>query len=140
MLDRHADAWPVALDASDRLRELTGDYGSEYCLAEIATLAGDHETAVRYSRIYCKWLETHHQRNNLSTWAPTLGRSLCVLGRYEEQNRSPSGAARSGTNRMRRRRRSGGRCRRSFLPVAGNMQKPNRSLARRSRSSSAPTG
>ena len=84
MLDRHADAWPVALDASDRLRELTGDYGSEYCLAEIATLAGDHESAVRYSRIYCKWLETHHQRNNLSTWAPTLGRSLCALGRYEE--------------------------------------------------------
>ena len=84
MLDRHADAWPVALDASDRLRELTGDYGSEYCLAEIATLAGDHETAVQYSRIYCKWLETHHQRNNLSTWAPTLGRSLCALGRYEE--------------------------------------------------------
>jgi len=84
MLDRHAEAWPVALDASDRLRELTGDYGSEYCLAEIATLAGDHETAVRYSRIYCKWLKTHHQHNNLSTWAPTLGRSLCALGRYEQ--------------------------------------------------------
>jgi class 3 adenylate cyclase len=84
MLDRHAEAWPVALDASDRLRELTGDYGSEYCLAEIATLGADHETAVRYSRIYCEWLETHHQHNNLSTWAPTLGRSLCALGRYEE--------------------------------------------------------
>jgi class 3 adenylate cyclase len=84
MLDRPAEAWALALDASDRLRELTGDYGEEYCLAEIATLAGDHEAAVRYSRIYCDWLEAHHQTSNLSTWAPTLGRSLCALRRYEE--------------------------------------------------------
>jgi class 3 adenylate cyclase len=85
MLDRHAEAWPVALDASDRLRDLTGGGdGGEHCLAEIATLAGDHNTAVRYSRIYCDRLEAHHQYANLSTWAPTLGRSLCALGRYEE--------------------------------------------------------
>jgi class 3 adenylate cyclase/tetratricopeptide (TPR) repeat protein len=84
MLDRHAEAWPVALDASDRLRELTGDQGGEYRLAEIATLAGDHEAAASYSRTYCEWLEQHRFMGILSTSAPTLGRSLCALRRYEE--------------------------------------------------------
>jgi tetratricopeptide (TPR) repeat protein len=84
MLDRQAEAWVVALDASDRLRELTGDHGAEYCLAEIATLAGDHEAAATYSRTYYEWVEEHHFTGILSTWAPTLGRSLCALRRYEE--------------------------------------------------------
>jgi tetratricopeptide (TPR) repeat protein len=84
MLDRHSEAWVVALDASDRLRELTGDHGAEYCLAEIATLGGDHEAAARYSRTYYEWVEEHHFTGILSTWAPTLGRSLCALGRHEE--------------------------------------------------------
>ena len=84
MLDRQAEAWVVALDASDRLRELTGDHGAEYCLAEIATLGSDHEAAARYSRTYYEWVEEHHFTGILSTWAPTLGRSLCALRRYEE--------------------------------------------------------
>jgi tetratricopeptide (TPR) repeat protein len=84
MLDRLDEAWPPALQASERLREMTGDDGLEYCLAEIATLAGDHEAAVGYLRIHCDRLEAHHQYSNLSTGAPTLGRSLCLLSRYDE--------------------------------------------------------
>ena len=84
MLDRPAEAWPLALQGSERLRELTGDEGGENYLAEIATFAGDDEGAAGYLRIFCDRLEAHHRLNNLSTYAPWLARSLCALGRYEE--------------------------------------------------------
>jgi tetratricopeptide (TPR) repeat protein len=83
MLDRHEEAWPLALEAGVRLRELTGDDGEQH-LAEVATLAGDHENAASYMRIYCDRLEALHRLNNLSTYAPMLGRSLCALGRHDE--------------------------------------------------------
>ena len=57
--------------------------GGEH-LAEIATLAGDDESAAAYLRVHCDRLEAHHRLNNLSTYAPMLGRSLCALGRYDE--------------------------------------------------------
>jgi tetratricopeptide (TPR) repeat protein len=53
-------------------------------LAEIAALAGDHVTAAGYLRRWCDMLERHGRRAWLSTYAPTLGRSLCALGRYDE--------------------------------------------------------
>ena len=84
MLDRHDEAWPLALEGSARLRELTGEDGGEAYLAEISALTGDHETASRYLRVYCDRLEAHHRLNNLSTYAPWLGRSLCALGRYDD--------------------------------------------------------
>jgi class 3 adenylate cyclase len=84
MLDRPTEAWPLALQGSERLRELTGDEGGENYLAEIATFAGDDEAASGYLRVYCDRLEAHHRLNNLSTYAPSLARSLCALGRYEE--------------------------------------------------------
>ncbi len=83
MLDRHEEAWPLALDESQRLRELTGGEGGEH-VADIATLAGDFETAAAYLRRHCDLLEAQHRFNNLSTYAPMLGRSLCALGRYSE--------------------------------------------------------
>lgn len=83
MLDRYEEAWPFALEASERLRELTGDDGGEQ-VADIATLAGDFETAAAYLRVHCDRLEAQHRFNNLSTYAPMLGRSLCELGRYSE--------------------------------------------------------
>jgi tetratricopeptide (TPR) repeat protein len=84
MLDRFAEAWPLALQASERLRELTDDDGGEQYLAAIAALAGDHETAARYLRIHCDRLEAQGHRAFLATYAPMLGRSLAALGRYEE--------------------------------------------------------
>jgi class 3 adenylate cyclase len=87
MLDRFAEAWPLALEASERLRELTGDDGGEQYLAAIATLAGDHETAARSLRIYCNRLEAQGYRAFLATYAPMLGRSLAALGRHDEAER-----------------------------------------------------
>jgi class 3 adenylate cyclase/tetratricopeptide (TPR) repeat protein len=83
MLDQPAEAWALALKGAERLRELTGDDGGNY-LAEIATCAGDDEAACGYLRAYCDRLEALHRLNNLSTYAPLLGRSLCALGRYDE--------------------------------------------------------
>jgi class 3 adenylate cyclase len=85
MLGRFDEAWPTALEASRRLRELTGGAdGADYTLADIATLAGDHEAAARYLRRWCDFLEEHGQRALLSSYAPILGRSLCELGRFHE--------------------------------------------------------
>jgi len=83
MLDRFDEAWPLAHQASEKLRELTGGGGENY-LAEIATLAEDHEAAAGYLRALCDRLEALHRLNNLSTYAPMLGRALCWLGRYDD--------------------------------------------------------
>jgi class 3 adenylate cyclase/tetratricopeptide (TPR) repeat protein len=85
MLTRFDEAWPSALEASERLRELTaGADGGEYMLAEIAALSGDYETAADHLRQWCDFLAEHGQRSMLSTFAPMLGRTLCSLGRYDE--------------------------------------------------------
>ena len=84
MLRRFDEAWSTAREASDRLRELTDSEGGEAQLAEIATLANDHEVAARYLRVYCDRLEESGERSVLSTYAPRLGRSLCALGRHDE--------------------------------------------------------
>jgi class 3 adenylate cyclase/tetratricopeptide (TPR) repeat protein len=85
MTGRFDDAWQVARDAYEHLAELTGDPESRvFSLGLIATLAGDHALAARYFRAYCGWCEKHEQPGLLSSWAPALGRQLCVLGDYEE--------------------------------------------------------
>jgi class 3 adenylate cyclase/tetratricopeptide (TPR) repeat protein len=85
MLGRFEEAWPSARAASERMRELTGATGGgEYALAEIAALAGDHETATRHLQGFCDFLTEYGQSALLVTFAPALGRSLCALGRYDE--------------------------------------------------------
>ena len=84
MLGRFEEAWATAQEASRRYRELTGDQGGEIALAEIATLAGDHEAAARSWRVFCDFQEQRGDRATLSSFAPLLGRSLCMLGRYDE--------------------------------------------------------
>jgi class 3 adenylate cyclase/tetratricopeptide (TPR) repeat protein len=84
MLARFEEARPLADEASERVRELTGVGVGDWLLADIATLAGDHHTAARYLRRFCDLLEQRRLPGYLSTHASVLGRSLCALGRYEE--------------------------------------------------------
>ena len=83
LLGRFDEAWPLAHEAGERYRELTGIDGGPI-LGEIASLAGNDEAAVGYLRAFCDWCEEHGQREWLSTYAPMCGRSLCALGRYDE--------------------------------------------------------
>jgi class 3 adenylate cyclase/tetratricopeptide (TPR) repeat protein len=83
MLGRFDEAWAVAREQTERLRELQGS-GHEAWVAWIAQFEGDEERAAREFRSYCDELEEHGQSAILSTFAPCLGRSLCALGRYDE--------------------------------------------------------
>jgi class 3 adenylate cyclase/tetratricopeptide (TPR) repeat protein len=84
MLGRFGEALPIVSDASERWPETIGDDSGYGVLAELATLNGDHETAVRHLRSQCAVLEEAGKRAILSAYAPQLGRSLCALGRYDE--------------------------------------------------------
>ncbi|MBD0348469.1 MAG: AAA family ATPase [Thermoleophilia bacterium] len=85
MLGRFDEAWALALPATERVRELRGNaYSTDKFLAEIAALAGDHATAAGHLRRWCDRLQKDGARALLSTSAPQLGRSLCMLRRYDE--------------------------------------------------------
>jgi class 3 adenylate cyclase/tetratricopeptide (TPR) repeat protein len=84
MLGRFDEAWESARDANVRLCELTGGAEGEFTLAEIALLAGDYAASADHLRTFCDYLEESGQRALLSTFAPALGRALCVLGRLDE--------------------------------------------------------
>jgi tetratricopeptide (TPR) repeat protein len=84
MLGRVDEARELAQEQSRRLRELTGDDGGEMVLAFVAEVTGDHESAARDRRAACDRLERQGNRSVLSTIAPELGRSLCLLGRFDE--------------------------------------------------------
>jgi tetratricopeptide (TPR) repeat protein len=84
MLARFDEAWAIALPASARLGELEPDDAGWEALADIAALAGDHESAAQYLEHACDRFERQSSWALLSTYAPALGRSLCALGRYDE--------------------------------------------------------
>jgi len=84
MLGRFDEAWPLAREGRERMRELTGDERGDWYLAQIATLTGDHESAARYLRRWCAFLDAGGHRARLSSFAPKRGRELCALGRYDE--------------------------------------------------------
>ena len=83
MLARFDEASPIARDADDHYRDLTGG-DTLHDLGPIAATAGRHEEAAVYLRRYCDLLEARGLRSYLSTYAPELGRSLCALGRHDE--------------------------------------------------------
>jgi class 3 adenylate cyclase len=83
MLNRFDEAWPLAREQHQKSQERGEQFG-EWFLAEIAMLAGDHADAARRLRLLCLEMEQREQRAQLSTYAPTLGRILCVLGRFDE--------------------------------------------------------
>jgi tetratricopeptide (TPR) repeat protein len=84
MLDRFDEAVPLARESNERQRELDGRQIGEIRLAEIARMAGDHETAARHLETACAWLEEREQLGLLGTYVPLLGRELCALGRFDE--------------------------------------------------------
>jgi tetratricopeptide (TPR) repeat protein len=85
MLGQFDEARPIAHEAAEQLRELSGedDQGAEW-LAYIEEHAGDYESAARFMRQFCALLERRGHRSILSTYAPMLGRYLCILGRFDE--------------------------------------------------------
>jgi tetratricopeptide (TPR) repeat protein len=83
MLDRIDEAWAVALPAGERLREF-GLATTGAWIADVALLAGDHQTAASGFREACDALEAIGNYGELSTYAPGLGHVLCELGRYDE--------------------------------------------------------
>jgi tetratricopeptide (TPR) repeat protein len=84
MLDRGEEAGQDAREADARAREQSGTRWVEWHLAEISTLAGDHEDASNRLRIVCDWLEETEQLGFLQSYLGRLGRSLCMLGRFDE--------------------------------------------------------
>jgi hypothetical protein len=84
MLDRFDEAVPLARESNERQREQDGRLIGENRLAEIARMAGDHETAALHLQTLCEWLEEREQLGNLGTYVCLLGRELCALGRFEE--------------------------------------------------------
>jgi tetratricopeptide (TPR) repeat protein len=84
MLDRFDEAVSLARESNERQRELDGRRIGENRLAEIARMAGDHETAARHLQTLCEWLEEREQLGHLGTYSSLLGRELCDLGRFEE--------------------------------------------------------
>jgi class 3 adenylate cyclase len=84
MLDRFEEAVPLARESNERQLEVDGRRIGEVRLAEIARMAGDHETAARHLQALCEWLEEQEQLGLLGTYVCVLGRELCALGRFEE--------------------------------------------------------
>jgi tetratricopeptide (TPR) repeat protein len=84
MLDRSDEARQVAEEGNARLREQSGARWGEWILAELSTLAGNHEDARSHLHTLCDWLEAVEQVSFLAEYLPQLGRSLCLLGRFDE--------------------------------------------------------
>jgi class 3 adenylate cyclase/tetratricopeptide (TPR) repeat protein len=84
MLGRFEEAWPLAHEANERHREMTGGWNSADALGDVATLAGDHSAAASYLRTYCEDCERRGLRGLLASAAPTLALTLCALGREAE--------------------------------------------------------
>jgi class 3 adenylate cyclase/tetratricopeptide (TPR) repeat protein len=86
MLGQTGEAWALALPADQKLREL-GVSSGDIWLAELALIAGDAQAAAGYLRSACDEMEERGATANLSTYAPMLGRVLCMLGAPDEAER-----------------------------------------------------
>jgi class 3 adenylate cyclase/predicted ATPase len=83
LLGQFDEAWEIAREQTDRLRELRGT-GHEAWLGWIARLEGDEERAMEYFRAFCDSMEAQGQTGALSSFVAELGRSQCALGRHDE--------------------------------------------------------
>jgi tetratricopeptide (TPR) repeat protein len=84
MLDRGDEAWQIAEEANARLRDQGDARWGEWILAELSTLAADHEDASKRLRMLCEWLETRELLAFLSYYVARLAHSLSLLGRFDE--------------------------------------------------------
>jgi class 3 adenylate cyclase/tetratricopeptide (TPR) repeat protein len=84
MLGRFAEAFPLADESYARFREQSRNWIGDWAVAEVASLAGDHESARGHLEEVCRLLETSGQPGFLASYAPRLGIELCALGRHEE--------------------------------------------------------
>jgi class 3 adenylate cyclase/tetratricopeptide (TPR) repeat protein len=89
MLGQIDEAWAVAIPADARAREL-GISGGDIWLSEIALIAGDRQAAAEYLRRGCEEMEERGATAQLSTYAPQLGRILCMLGDPDQAERLAS--------------------------------------------------
>ena len=101
MLDRFDEAVSLALEANTRLRDVDGRRFGEARLADIAEYRGEYEQAAEHRREAYEWLEEQGLLGYVATFAPQLGRDLCILGRFDEAERLATARARSGPNRGR---------------------------------------
>jgi class 3 adenylate cyclase/tetratricopeptide (TPR) repeat protein len=83
LLGRFDEAWEIAHEQTERLRELRGS-GHEAWSGWIARLEGDEERAAGYFRAFCDSMEEQGQTGALSSFIAELGRSQCALGRHDE--------------------------------------------------------
>src|SRR5262249_20357073 len=83
MLRQIAEAWAGGRAADEQMREL-GIHAGDIWLAELALIAGDLRTAADYLRLGCEEMESRGATAELSTYAPHLGRVLCMLGDVDE--------------------------------------------------------
>ncbi len=84
MLDRGDEARALAADAGEKLRELGHPDDASFWLAGIALLGDGPEAAIEHQRAWCRHLESAGRDGELSTYAPQLGRLLCLVGASEE--------------------------------------------------------
>jgi class 3 adenylate cyclase/tetratricopeptide (TPR) repeat protein len=83
MLGEIEEAWAVGIPADEQARELGISSGPTY-LAEIALIAEDRPAAAEYLRAACIEMEKRGTTAVLSSYAPLLGRLVCVLGDPDE--------------------------------------------------------
>jgi tetratricopeptide (TPR) repeat protein len=84
MLARGDEARQAAHDAYARVGEQDDAGWPEWILAEISTLADDHEDAERRLGVLCDWIEAADQRSFLEWYIGRRARELCFLGRFDE--------------------------------------------------------
>jgi tetratricopeptide (TPR) repeat protein len=71
-------------EAYARLREQEDALWGEWILAEISSLADDHEDAVNRLRALCEWIESKQQFSYLPYYVARVARSLALIGRFDE--------------------------------------------------------